>query len=1645
MSRGNSMRGPVSQGLSMFSRVRQFKGHLLCSVAALFSWQVHAQHRDPAPLPDDVAHKIIAANQSAAETPSLTALNRHLDDLIEIANAPEGSNNQMLIAGKRHELARVKNEVLQDTQTIRKRLLDQGLTSQVNAWDQLAVQIRDRFDRLERALIAVEDNDAGRRRLALTGLKGELKTLRGDVLASQIVPSEAVPTWRAHSTPFLLKPFPVSKTKPSFEIQRDYSGRNAKVGNNQVLAAAPTAAKMVVTEAAITGSQLVSAAPATPPEAASCGYTSSDLAATTDAPKAAVAIQNLAAQLNYSPAQIFQYVYNNVKFEPYFGSLKGGAATLQAMAGGPTDQSSLLIALLRASNIPARYVSGVVQITDVNPDPLGGRAARWVGAKSYSAAVAIMNQGGMTAASGPQYAGGPTSVVQLNHVWVEACVPYGHYRGVTSDNSGMRWIPLDPSFKDKSYQSGLANTQTFDYSGFLSKRRNGADSLPHEVYAQQVQAAVRSSDPNATVQDVPYLGNVNQLNLDILPATLPYEVVNYTNWPGTSSPEIASLPDDHRYRLYLGGLNLPTTYSVAIPDIVQNRLTLSFKGATTGDQTALNNWVADGSTTSAIPCTVNVTPVIMIEGGPQTIPTPTASLGLCTTTNSLTMEVGLKQLTSSVDPNHVGRVNYIAYTSIGAANWYALQAYAFQGSDALIAQRAANLISTVNSTANPNASVATIDATLGEFLHVAGLKYMRYITDGGKQIGALNGNSGESGNHLGFATTQMKVQYVFDLPFAVNRAGFLMDVKGGYAKPVDLTSGALDFTTFKLMGYDMSNYESYVWQENAKLDAVSTVRGLQYANETGIGTVTVNSANWSSVRPTLTVHSSSVATDCTYSGTEYPKCIIDDTTNSASILSQVNQGMTILMPKSMIQYNDWKGIVYASSQDKTSTGGGYSSSYVINKYAGGYSVGPELSIGSYTPTLNANYVAPVVVPIFISTPSAGTSFDTAPTTLTASNGKTPFSTVSGDPVNMVSGNLYHDDTDISIKGRGGFAMVFARSYNSRSPADGPLGYGWTHSFNAKLKFYGLESGQAKLSWIDGTGSEKYFATSAQTGGDVNKGITLANPSGVFVNFQRLADGTYSIKEKNGTTYKFASATAPSGTPGTSTTPVFAALQSITDRNGNVLTMSYAAATGCVGGTLLCTVTDSVGHTLSFTYSGSHITQIADYSGRIYQYGYTDGNNNLNSFKNPLAVAGKQNGVSYSYYTSTDGTSLAHLMKQYTLPRGNGMKFEYYANGRVFRHTVVLINGTSSPDQVNLFTYNDFRRETVQTNERLGEKHFFFDPYGNPLKIVDEGGAEHTYTYDCTDASQSAGSANCANPYNRLSETNPAGYKTQYAYDTNGNVTKVTPPRGTAAATQYFDFNSFGQPRRTQDGNGHWSIQRYDTNGNLTDAIRVVSSYTPPSCASAECAIPTAAQILSWVVNGYDTAGNLTSTKRVRDFAGQIASNTATSNTGPLVTYGFDTNKWNATSTSRIGIKNADTAASTVNTATLGYDSLGRLTSGVDADWYATQFKFDDLDRPYQATDRLGQLRNYTFDANGNSSGQSLTVSLSGVSTLVDSSSSRYDDTDRIAQSLDAGGFASAFTYDAAGNVLTVTNPDGYTLAFDYDAANRPVHAYDQEG
>jgi RHS repeat-associated protein len=1559
------------------------------------SADVQAGQRDPAPLPDDVVLKIIEKS-AVAQDPTAERLRRHLDETVELLKQTEEdqepqeagkpfalkASRRMLVAGKLNELASMREEVAARFSEIRQKLVALKLPDKIQEWDAILNRVEERFDRITAALEDLRNSsNPSRKKRSLNKAKALLHDLHEKVMEREAAPdSLPVPTLR-QDVPVSTSEEPESTLVPQYLSQERTSSKNLY---------------------AFLGNTLLTP-PATPPEAQSCSYTAADLAEDGQEIQLTSDIRNLAQQLDYSPVKIYQYVYDNIKFEPYYGSLKGAQGTLIAGAGNATDQASLLIALLRASNVPARYIKGKIAIDDLTALGKDGRAPRWLGAKTYQATTWILAHGQIPA--GTRSFGGTVRGVYLDHVWVEACIPYGHYRGPKIDNVGHRWIPLDASFKDKSYQQGIATNVAFDYTTYLATR---TDQLPHEKYADQVESYIKTVGPNYnnnTVQDVGYIGTQNPLIVDILPASPPYNVTQFYNWSNSGTPETAVLPDTHRYKLYITVKNGATqllTATINYPNAALGRISLSYTPADAGSQTIWNTW---GGDLQSLPGgTVNVKPVVSLEGVSQAAATGSLTLG---TTHTLILKMDVAEVNKTawcvndsgsssdpVDPD-THCINKTVYTNIAAGNYHALQAFAYQASDRLLNTRVASLINAVRTNAVPPtpAQGVAYESTVGEYLHVTLLKYLRHWQDSSRLIGEFSGVSALRGNDIGLTSSNMKVSYLFDVPFTVNPGGLLVDVGGGQSRMVKLDTTATTssavlsevWPTFKLGLYTGSAFEHYVWQENARLDAVSTVRGLQYAKETGI---TINTFTTSNIGSYDSLMDASMAP------------------YKAQITAYVNDGATVTVPRKTISYTgpgqpkSWNGAIYmAENQTK-----GYIGALISGGLGGGYPL-------IYPTPTNSVYTPSAEIPqSYINT--YFTNLGSPINSTTGSNGGNSFISFAGDPVNMLTGNMYHTERDISIKGRGGLPIVFERSYNSRNPLDGPLGFGWTHSFNHYLKFYGVESSVAKVGWIDGTGGEKFFTATPDAGNGVPVNSTLVNPAGVFVQFKRLLNGTYTIREKNGLTYTFESVAGTSGQQ--------AKLLSIQDRNSNTLTLAYPAGK--------VTVTDGLGRVLTLTYTGSRISEMSDWTGRKHQYSY-DGNGNLTSYKNPLAVASKQNPVTYDYYSSSDGTNLNHAMKKVTLPRGNGMTFEYYQNGRVFKHYNTL-------GETNSFTYNEYRRETIQTNERGKTRSFFFDQYGNPTTIIEENGARHIYTYDYSDPKK---------VNNRLSRKSPEGYLTQYAYDSSGNVTQITNPSGSNVTYSY--FNSFNQPGKMKDNNGNYTLYKYDIKGNLIQEIRLKSglgSVTDPTTYS-----PVATDIVAWKVNTYDSYGNVLTSRKVRDFAAQIAN--PANLTGPTISYDYtdtvnNVTGLNATTITRKGDKNGDgvIASGEYDTASLTYDGLGRLMTGIDADWQVVQFQYDDVDRVVKGTDGTGNLRDYTFDVNGNPVEQRLVMTQNGYPTLIDSSSAGYDLSDRKETTMDAGGYVTAYDYDPAGNVVKITNPDNYTLSFDYDDSNHVLKVYDQE-
>jgi hypothetical protein len=150
-------------------------------------------------------------------------------------------------------------------------------------------------------------------------------------------------------------------------------------------------------------------------------------------------------QIGGDPAAIFAYV-RNLGFEAYRGSLRGTRATLWSGAGNSLDQSSLLIAMLRASGIPARYRHGGLSQSD----------AQTLIASMFPAPTSLLgNVGDGIPVSDPVNDADLIAEVQ-DHWWVEAYI-------------GGAWTNLDPSFANANIGQQFASSTASDGSDRIAE------------------------------------------------------------------------------------------------------------------------------------------------------------------------------------------------------------------------------------------------------------------------------------------------------------------------------------------------------------------------------------------------------------------------------------------------------------------------------------------------------------------------------------------------------------------------------------------------------------------------------------------------------------------------------------------------------------------------------------------------------------------------------------------------------------------------------------------------------------------------------------------------------------------------------------------------------------------------------------------------------------------------------------------------------------------------------------------------------------------------------------------------------------------------------------------------------------------------
>ncbi|CAK0766568.1 Transglutaminase domain-containing protein [Gammaproteobacteria bacterium] len=374
-----------------------------------------------------------------------------------------------------------------------------------------------------------------------------------------------------------------------------------------------------------------------------------DLAPTEDV-QITPAIQAKAAELGKNAVKISNWVRNNIEFIPTFGSIQGSDMTLQTLRGNAFDTASLEIALLRASNIPARYVYGTIQI------PVD-KAMNWVGGVTKpEAALNLMGQGGIPSIG--LETGGQISHIKLEHVWVEAWVDYSASRG-TGIRPGDSWVPMDGSYKQYTYTQGMdiKTAVPLDANSLLTQAQAGATVNEAEGWVQnlnqtniqaaltsyqtQVQTFINNTKPNATVGDVLGGKKIVQIDYPNLAPSLPYKRL-------ITGSKLSSLPDMLRWKyrtsLYsdansyaLGGGDM-ASISQSTPKLAGKKITISFIPATQADTDLINSYLpkphADGTPIqpSELPTSLpgyllNLKPEIRVDGQVVSQGTTTVTMG----------------------------------------------------------------------------------------------------------------------------------------------------------------------------------------------------------------------------------------------------------------------------------------------------------------------------------------------------------------------------------------------------------------------------------------------------------------------------------------------------------------------------------------------------------------------------------------------------------------------------------------------------------------------------------------------------------------------------------------------------------------------------------------------------------------------------------------------------------------------------------------------------------------------------------------------------------------------------------------------------------------------------------------------------------
>lgn len=646
-------------------------------------------------------------------------------------------------------------------------------------------------------------------------------------------------------------------------------------------------------------------------------------------------IKALAAELNNNTIEIYTWVHNNIRFIPSYGSIQGAQHTLETKQGNAIDTASLLIALLRAANIPARYAYGTVEIPAT-------KVMNWVGgAKTPEAAQAILGMGGVPTIG--RVEGGKITTFKLEHVWVEAYVDYFPSRGVV-EKAGDSWIPMDASFKQYEFTEGMnlkdevpldihALANTVQANSVVNASEGWVQNVPQDVVNQelenfqlQLRSYISNQNPEYTLGDVFGLQEVKVLPGRPLASGLPYNRI-------ITSQTFNEVPNNlrHKFKYSLATENMGYADSpfISIEEptakLAGKPIALSFKPATKADEDIIASRLpapeADGSIDpNKLPKTlpgylINLTAEFSING--ETIKAGAAGKMGGELYEEMALWSPKEGWETSINHPVAG-----SYRAIGLD---------LQGISSVQAARLKQQVDATNEVleSSNQTQIAALNRhqLVGNLLYVTVLNYFAVNDHQDKVVAQVSNMLSYRLPSYGTFSTSLKTQYWFGFPRNVEFGGLTMDIDHMKQHRVSKMNNKDESIAFsQSIGARMSATEHSIPEDmfstsQYRAQGISAVKALALASQQGqkIWTIDQTNVDLALARINLSVEAES------------------------DIRNAVYAGKTATTHESRINFNGWIGEGYTLIDKNTGAG-----AYMISGGGNGGQTlggGPMLGIG----------------------------------------------------------------------------------------------------------------------------------------------------------------------------------------------------------------------------------------------------------------------------------------------------------------------------------------------------------------------------------------------------------------------------------------------------------------------------------------------------------------------------------------------------------------------------------------------------------------------------------------------------------------------------------------------------------------------------